>query len=65
MTTKQPIQDGAYRGRRLSWDEFYLLTGRTPPIADNDNRRNEGRQRDTEKHAGTGQDSRAGSPPMI
>lgn len=27
--------DGAYRGRRLSWAEFYRLTGREPA---NDNK---------------------------
>ncbi|WP_292324601.1 hypothetical protein [Mesorhizobium sp.] len=28
--------NGAYRGRRLSWSEFYKLTGRAPK-PDNDN----------------------------
>lgn len=27
--------DGAYRGRRLSWAEFYRLTGREPAANDN------------------------------
>lgn len=31
--------DGAYRGRRISWAEFYKLTGREPK-ADNDNQSN-------------------------
>jgi len=27
--------DGAYRGRRISWSEFYKLTGIEPPANDN------------------------------
>lgn len=26
-----------YRGRRISWEQFYTFTGRKPPVADNDN----------------------------
>lgn len=29
--------DRPYRGRRLSWAEFYKLTGRKTPVAGNDN----------------------------
>ncbi len=33
----KPDTDRPYRGRRLSWTEFYQLTGRKQPEAANDN----------------------------
>ncbi|WP_292414460.1 hypothetical protein [Mesorhizobium sp.] len=35
-TTDSAKHDGAYRGRRLSWQEFYKLTGREPAANDNE-----------------------------
>lgn len=37
MTSAKPDPDRPYRGRRITWAEFYQLTGRKKPEADNDN----------------------------
>lgn len=37
MTATKPDTDRPLRGRRLSWAEFYQLTGRKKPEASNDN----------------------------
>lgn len=38
-TGRDPVSDTdrAYRGRRITWEEFFVLTGRTPPVVANDN----------------------------
>lgn len=37
MSTTKTDPDRPYRGRRISWREFELLTGRKKPEAANDN----------------------------
>lgn len=41
MTSAKPDPDRPYRGRRITWAEFYQLTGRKKPIAANDNQTEE------------------------
>lgn len=55
MTTTAPSDTNRpHRGRRITWQEFFRLTGREPPMAENDNREGGGASHSGTPEAHTG-----------